>query len=581
MWWLEQAVRLKEERLAISELEEHSTWLQNIEWNAASGPTFEVDFDIVHGEETFNMRLRYPVHFPDTPPPVYPQEKQKLSPHQYGAGGELCLEYRADNWEQHITGAMMIESANRLLSGERPDEEGNEGEVPSAHQENIGQKLRCETLRFLITPDLKEILKQLEIEKVYSATFTEHRLEKTDVASINSITCAEKGNLWHNTTVLRGDKTFNALLVVTPKLPSVAKLFPTESLVDALGYAGFTDEADRIVNDSDVKGILLTDGDSTCFGYIIRSEEKRKIIWYENIETPELEVRLPPSYTELKDKSVGIIGCGSMGSKIASSLARSGVEKFVLIDDDILMPGNIVRNDLDTRNTGHHKAIALKDRLKAISPKCKIISRQIAIGGQESAGAAASALEQLTDCDLLIDATANPEGFNRCSAIAQLKNKSLIWAEVFAGGIGGMIVRARPDKDPPPSVARRQIYNWCEEQGVPWTAEASGYDAQDEGLPPLVADDADVSVIAAHATRFATDILAQPDESIFPCSAYMVGLKEGWMFSQPFETHPITLTPESWKSPKPIDQEAMKEAMDFMMSLIPKTEDKDEDSASA
>lgn len=582
MWWLEHATRLKEERLALSELEEVSPWLKNVKWHAASGPTFEVDFDVVHGDEIFNMRMRYPVHFPYAPPSVFPKEKQKLSFHQYGAGGELCLEFRADNWEQNITGAMMIESTYRLLSGERAEvTDGENAEVPSAHHETLGQKLRGENYRFLVSPRLREQLLQLEMGKIYRGTFTEHRVEKTDVASMNSITLGEDDNVWSDNTVLKGRRLFNTVIFMTPELSSIAKLLPTELVASLFDIAGFSDEADRIITDSDLTGILLTDGRSVCFGYIATLEEKRKIIWYENVDVPDPEVRLPSSYVELENKSVGIIGCGSIGAKIAASLARSGIGKFVLIDDDILMPGNIVRHDLDTRGAGHHKVIALKDRLKGISPNCKVISRQIALGGQESASSAASALEQLNDCDVIIDATAAPEAFNKCAAIATLKKKCLVWAEVFAGGIGGMIVRARPNIDPPPFAARRQVYSWCEERGVPWTADATRYDAQEEGQPTLVADDGDVSVIAAHATRFVTDILTQTEESIFPYSAYMIGLKAGWMFSQPFQTEPIILNPEPWEAPAPIDQEAIKEAVDFMMSLLPKTDDNDESSSTA
>ena len=52
-----------------------------------------------------------------------------------------------------------------------------------------------------------------------------------------------------------------------------------------------------------------------------------------------------------------------------------------------------------------------------------------------------------------------------------------------------------------------------------------------------MADDADVSVIAAHAARMAIDALLGGD--IFPQSMYVVSLKAGWIFDQPFETHPI------------------------------------------
>ena len=41
-----------------------------------------------------------------------------------------------------------------------------------------------------------------------------------------------------------------------------------------------------------------------------------------------------------------------MGSKLAASLARSGVRRFVLVEEDVLLPENLVRNDLDWRDVG-------------------------------------------------------------------------------------------------------------------------------------------------------------------------------------------------------------------------------------
>ena len=59
----------------------------------------------------------------------------------------------------------------------------------------------------------------------------------------------------------------------------------------------------------------------------------------------------------------------------------------------------------------------------------------------------------------------------------------------------------------------------------------------------LIADDADVTVIAGHAARLAIDTLVQREPSLFPVSAYMIGLAKAWAFSAPFETYPIDLGP--------------------------------------
>lgn len=117
----------------------------------------------------------------------------------------------------------------------------------------------------------------------------------------------------------------------------------------------------------------------------------------------------------------------------------------------------------------------------------------------------------------------------------------MIWAEVFGGGIGGLVARSRPDVDPPPIEARKQIAVWCDDQATPWEFRPGpSYDAVGHDEVPFVADDADVSVISAHATRLALDIL-QGGQTAFPHSAYMIGLQKAWIFEAPFDTFPIYL----------------------------------------
>ena len=100
----------------------------------------------------------------------------------------------------------------------------------------------------------------------------------------------------------------------------------------------------------------------------------------------DTEIRLPGGYESLASRKVGIVGCGALGSKIAASLARSGVRGFVLIDEDILKPGNLVRHELDVGSVGAHRAEALATRLKALAAGISVSYRRVILGGQESSG---------------------------------------------------------------------------------------------------------------------------------------------------------------------------------------------------
>jgi hypothetical protein len=76
------------------------------------------------------------------------------------------------------------------------------------------------------------------------------------------------------------------------------------------------------------------------------------------------------------DKLKFVFGCGALGSKIITHLARNGISKFVLSDPANLSPHNLVRHTLFSEHEGKNKAIALENTLNQIflSDNDKIIS---------------------------------------------------------------------------------------------------------------------------------------------------------------------------------------------------------------
>lgn len=197
--------------------------------------------------------------------------------------------------------------------------------------------------------------------------------------------------------------------------------------------------------------------------------------------------------------------------------------------------------------------------------------RRIALGGQESAGSTDSVMSSLEACDIIIDATADPHCFNFCAAIAKAALRPLIWGEVLAGGIGGIVARARPGFEPEPQKARNQIMAWCDEQGIPAPVAENPYAANIDQGPPLIADDAEVAIIAGHLSRMAIDALLY-EESEFPAAAYAIGLRKAWIFSQPFDTRLIQLPgTEPWQTKQ--DEASTDETMALLRELLPSPTD--------
>lgn len=75
---------------------------------------------------------------------------------------------------------------------------------------------------------------------------------------------------------------------------------------------------------------------------------------------------------EMLKKFAVIIGCGSVGARVALELARAGVGRFLLIDDDILKPHNICRHTHGMRDLGRFKADLLREDILNIDPAAEV-----------------------------------------------------------------------------------------------------------------------------------------------------------------------------------------------------------------
>lgn len=70
----------------------------------------------------------------------------------------------------------------------------------------------------------------------------------------------------------------------------------------------------------------------------------------------------------LKEKTVGIAGCGGLGSNCAVALARAGVGELVIADFDVVDESNLNRQYYFRDQIGMLKVSALKNNLERINP---------------------------------------------------------------------------------------------------------------------------------------------------------------------------------------------------------------------
>jgi molybdopterin/thiamine biosynthesis adenylyltransferase len=549
------------------------TWLENVCWKM--GSLLQVDFDVVVDGKKFEMRLTYPDFFPDTPGFVQPRNPSpRISEHQYGGTGVLCLDYRPETWHSAVTGADLIRSTFTLLSSE-----SSGTGVVNDHRASLGQSLRFEPLRFLLTKELARVLKRSG--RADGTTFSTRTIlhERARVTFVSQVEEAD-GKLHALENQPCDEDAFEPLFALEGRAEvfrfqgdTTQKFDSLESLSNAIGCPASLEAIFPEINSAPNKHhecFVITHSDRSAMRvFKLEKREPPNIAELHVIAPEKGSERLPSEYRDLGSKTVAIVGLGSVGSKVAVSLARSGVRGFLLIDDDVLLLGNLRRNELSWMQVGVHKVKGVREMLSLVAPGCVIRERIQRVAGQENSSSAASVLEEVGGCDLIIDATADVSVFLLLGAVAKRCKTPMCWAELFAGGIGGLIARSRPKLDPNPLDVRREIVAVLNTMPPAPHQKAVNYDMDD--LRPLIAYDADVGHISAALTRFAIDTLIRGKDSVFPNSAYLLGLRKEWIFSQPFDVLPIDLNVVGSEGNVQSDEFGRTAAIEFLLSIVRET----------
>jgi molybdopterin/thiamine biosynthesis adenylyltransferase len=217
-----------------------------------------------------------------------------------------------------------------------------------------------------------------------------------------------------------------------------------------------------------------------------------------------------PGLEGLEEKTVTILGCGSLGSKIAANLAATGINRFHLVDFDHFEPGNAVRHELGVESFGLPKAFALLKRLSSLNPLVAINSDYLLF----SATSVAPFEHEQTffnfvkKSHLIIDATALHSASHFVNKLSFELGVPALYASVTNGAWGGEIVRAVPGKTPCWMCWLDQYYENEPPSAPDQTAEvfAPGCDQ-----PTFTGTTYDLGFVASLATSMAVETLL-PDK---------------------------------------------------------------------
>ena len=134
----------------------------------------------------------------------------------------------------------------------------------------------------------------------------------------------------------------------------------------------------------------------------------------------------PEQLKKIRSFKIGIGGAGGLGSNIAVILTRSGFDHFEILDQDVIDPSNLNRQQYFLDEVGKPKVDVLKKRLLAINPDVRSTMHQI-LWRPESGD------QYFSGCDLIIEAFDQAEWKFRFVEFYQDRAKFLVSGNGMAG----------------------------------------------------------------------------------------------------------------------------------------------------
>lgn len=416
-WWIANTSRLEQERDAVEALAKDVSWFKRFAWEIHR-ERLSVVCEIVAHNQSYAVRLVYPDRFPLVPAWVEPQDPEaKWTKHQYGPGGSLCLELRPDNWDPNATGVDVFQSAFNLLDKENPLGIADGERVPSAHIVNDVQSYDWRAHPVLISGACFARLKGGTSDDVVATRWS----VEDDILPILISDSFDRSQPEYPASFDLGTMRFSVKVFVTSTPPPNAFVGTRQEFADAVGVN---------IDGIDAKDIIvfLTGSDDITAHH---SPTEDQVFLRKWIVLHDTFGERSGHGAALSPKTIGIVGVGSVGSKIAETLLRAGVRNFVLVDGDVFLPANLERHVLDWRDVGFRKVQAMKRRLLQIYNGATVLAIDSNFDWQVSASYQAVKVDCLSSCDLLIDATGDEATSRFFRSVGELQPDSLFVDESF------------------------------------------------------------------------------------------------------------------------------------------------------
>jgi len=130
----------------------------------------------------------------------------------------------------------------------------------------------------------------------------------------------------------------------------------------------------------------------------------------------------------LAGKTVGIAGCGGLGSNCAAALVRCGIGRLVLADFDVVSAGNLDRQFYFRDQVGRRKVEALAENLRRIDPGVGLELHELRLDPERI-------VTVFSGCDLIVEAfdAADQKEMLLETVLTEFPGKYLVAASGLAG----------------------------------------------------------------------------------------------------------------------------------------------------
>jgi sulfur carrier protein ThiS adenylyltransferase len=139
---------------------------------------------------------------------------------------------------------------------------------------------------------------------------------------------------------------------------------------------------------------------------------------------------------KLKGKTVGIAGCGGLGSNVAVALARVGIGKLIIADFDKIEENNLNRQYFFFDQIGKYKADALKENISRLNPAVNVEAHIIKLDHDKI-------VELFSNCDVIVEAFDKAEMKEMIAetVLSEFFEKPLVCGVGLAGWGGNNLIK--------------------------------------------------------------------------------------------------------------------------------------------